>query len=221
MFRLISIVSFAAVFGGIFLHHLLFPCGYEKRFAPGTLIRKEVHLLTLLFLEQSLGWAGRFRKLAFLLGLLSFCVLALTGFLPLILGGKLHGYLLMIHATFAPVFIACAAFIAIIGAGRYAFNKADAEAIPQKPLACKCGSDQGCWLTDTGVGAKAGFWVLLFLTLPVTLTMVLSMLPVFGPEGQEFLFHAHRWCTLAFALIAVVELYMLVRIGVLKDTKTN
>lgn len=219
MFRLISLISFAAVFGGIFLHHVLFPCGYEKRFAAGSIVRKKVHLFTLLFLEQSLGWAGRFRKLAFLLGLLSFFVLAMTGFLPLMLGGKLQGYLLMIHATFAPVFIACAAFIALTGAGQYAFKKADADAIPAKPLACKCGSDEGCWLTDTGVGAKAGFWVLLVLTLPVTLTMVLSMLPLFGPEGQEFLFHAHRWFTLIFALTAIIELYMLVRIGVLKDTK--
>jgi hypothetical protein len=46
------------------------------------------------------------------------------------------------------------------------------------------------------------------------------MLPLFGPQGQEFLFHAHRWCALFFALITIVELYMLIRIGVLEDTKT-
>ncbi|MHC5093151.1 MAG: hypothetical protein ACYSO2_04535, partial [Planctomycetota bacterium] len=72
---------------------------------------------------------------------------------------------------------------------------------------------------DTGIGAKAGFWTLIVMSLPVTLTMVLSMLPIFGTHGQKILFHAHRWCALIFALIAMIELYILIRIGVLKDTK--
>ena len=133
-------------------------------------------------------------KIALLFGVLSFCVLGLTGFGPLLLGARLHGYLLMIHATCAPVFIACVAAIAVLGAGRNAFTEKDARG-----------------------GIKAGFWSLLVMTLPVTLTMVLSMLPLFGPSGQEFLFHAHRWCALIFVLIAIVELYMLKRVEVLED----
>lgn len=208
MFRIISIISFLTVLGGIGLHYLMF---------PGALLRKQVHLFTLLFLPQKLGPVGRLRKLAFLLGLLSFCVLLLTGFGPLLFGCRLHGYLLMIHATFAPVFIACTAFVAITSAAPYAFNKKDIEHVP-----CPCreipNRADGCWLTDTGIGAKAGFWVLIVMSLPATLTMVLSMFPLFGPKGQEFLFHAHRWCALIFALTAIVELYMLIRIEVLKDT---
>ena len=209
-FRWISMITFVGLLGCLFLHHLVFPCGYKSRFSFGSLIRKMAHLFTLLFLPQKLGPAGRLCKLAFLLGLLSFCVLALTGFGPLVFGSRLQGYLLMIHATFAPVFIACAAVIAVLGAGRYAFDKTDAEAALH---ICKC----GCWLTDTGVGAKAGFWFLLIMTLPITLTMVLSMFPLFGPAGQEFMFHAHRWCALIFALAAITELYMLVRMGVGED----
>jgi hypothetical protein len=178
-----------------------------------------VYLFTLLFLPQKLGPVGRLRNIAFLVALLSFCVLLLTGFGPLLLGCRLHGYLLMIHATFAPVFIACAAFIAITGAGQYAFDKKDIEHIPS-PCWKLFNRADGCWFSDTGIGAKAGFWTLLVLSLPVTLTMVLSMLPLFGTHGQEILFHAHRWSALIFALIAMIELYILIRIGVLKDTKT-
>ena len=217
MFQWISIIGFATVITAILLHALLFPCGYSPRFSLGALIRKKVHLFTLLLTEQKLNWPTKFRKLVFLLGLLSFLVLLATGFGPLLFGARLHGVLLMIHATFAPVFIGCAAVVAILGAGQYCFNKKDTQS-----LQCGCNDDSNtsCWLTDSGVGAKVGFWVLLLMSLPVTLTMVLSMLPLFGPEGQEFLFYAHRWSALVFALTAIVELYMLVRIGVLKDIKT-
>ncbi|MHC4386482.1 MAG: hypothetical protein ACYSUG_05765 [Planctomycetota bacterium] len=219
MFRIISIISFLVVLGGIGLHHLIFSSGYKNRFSLVSLLRKMVYLFTLLFLPQKLGPVGRLRNIAFLVALLSFCVLLLTGFGPLLLGCRLHGYLLMIHATFAPVFIACAAFIAITGAGQYAFNKGDAEQFPSPCWKLPKRAD-GCWLADTGIGAKAGFWMLIVMSLPVTLTMVLSMLPIFGPEGQGFLFNTHRWCALVFGLTAIVELYILIRIEVFKDTKT-
>jgi hypothetical protein len=217
MFRWISIIGFSGVFAGLFLHHLIFPCGYQPRFSVGSLIRKKVHLLTLLFPEQKLRLPGKIRKLIFVLGMLSFCVLLLTGFGPLLFGHKLAGYWLMIHATFAPVFIGCAAMVVLLGAGEYAFNKKDAEAVPRR---CFCSDPSGgCWLTDSGVGAKAGFWLLAALSLPVTLTMVLSMLPLFGTEGQEWLFRLHRWSALFFALTAIVELYMLIRMEVIKEIR--
>ncbi len=214
MFQWISIISFVVVLAGILMHSLLFPCGYKPRFSPNTCIRKLVHLFTLIFPVQKLTFWGKIRKLVFLLGLLSFVVLLLTGFSPVFFGCRLEGYWLMIHATFAPVFIGCAAVVALLGAGQYRFNKADCRTVP-----CICGRSEtnGCWLTDTGIGVKAGFWLLLILSLPVTLTMVLSMMPWFGTDGQEFLYHAHRWSALAFGLTAVVELYMLIRMGIREE----
>lgn len=215
MFQWISMIGFAVVFAGMILHHLIFPCGYKPRFTAGSLIRKKVHLLTLLLPEQKRCLPGKLRKLIFLLGLLSFGVLLLTGFGPLLFGYKLGGYWLMIHATFAPVFIGCAAIVVLLGAAEYAFNRKDADAIQHR----FCSRKDGCWLTDSGVGAKAGFWLLAALTLPVTLTMVLSMLPLFGTDGQEMLFQLHRWSALFFALTALVELYMLIRMDVIKEIR--
>jgi len=215
-FRVFSIIAFAVVLGCLLLHGLIFSCGYECRFWLGSLVRHIMNLFVQLFQPQKPVLVGRLPKLAFLLGLLSFCVLLLTGFGPLLFGCRLQGYLVMIHVTFAPVFIVCTAFIAIAGAATYAFNRKDADAIQHR----FCSRKEGCWVTDSGVGAKAGFWVLVAMSLPVTLTILLCMLPLFGPEGQEFMFHAHRWCSLFFALTAIVELYMLMRIGVLKNTKT-
>jgi hypothetical protein len=218
MFRWVAIISFGVVFTGLFLHHLLFPCGYKPRFSPGSLIRKKVHLFILLFPEQKLSLPGKIRKFIFLLGLLSFVVLLLTGFTPLMLGSRLAGYWLIIHATFAPIFIGCTALLALLGAGQYRFKKEDLNVIGTDYKKSETGV---CWLADTGIGAKAGFWLLLVLSLPVTLTMVLSMFPLFGTHGQELLYHLHRWCGLVFACIAMVELYMLIRMGILEDTKTK
>ena len=101
MFQWISIIGFVAVIGAILLHALSFPLGYSPRFSLGSLIREKVHLFTLLFPEQKLNWPTKFRRFVFVLGLFSFCILLATGFGPLLFGCRLHGYLLMIHATFA------------------------------------------------------------------------------------------------------------------------
>lgn len=213
MFRWIAMICFAFLVMVILLHHVLFPCGYEKRFSIGSMFRKCIHMVTTLFLPQRLNWPGRFLKLAFLLGLLSFIVLFATGFGPLLFGWRLQGWLLMIHASFAPVLIACAAAAAILGAGRFAFLKKDVE----QAAVCRLSPARCCWLTDSGLGAKAGFWMLLFLSLPLTLTMVLSMLPWLGEDWQNFMFHAHRWSALAFALTAMLEFYMLARLEIRRD----
>lgn len=132
--------------------------------------------------------------MAYLLGLLSLVVLAGTGFGPIVFGDRLQGYLLMVHVTFAPLFIICVVLIAVLAAGKFPFP---------------------------GKLARSGFWLLLTLALPVILTMTLSMLPVFGAKGQEFLFEAHRWSALGFSLITIIELYMLIRMKVQKDSSVS
>ena len=204
MFQIVSMISFIVVLGGIGLHRLV----YSNRQGP------ETHIS----LGKCRTGPGYFQKLAFLFGLFTFSVLLFTGFGPLLSGLRLQGYLLMIHATFAPFFIASVAFIAVTGAEQYAFNEKDIEQIPC-PFRKFPNRVEGCWLTDTGLGAKVGFWTLLVMSLPVTLSMVLSMLPLFGPKGQDFLFQAHRWSALIFALTLIVELYILIRMRASKDTK--
>jgi peptidoglycan/LPS O-acetylase OafA/YrhL len=153
MFRTVSLIAFIAVIGGILLHHLLFPCGPGSRFTLSAIIRKKVHLFTLLFLEQSLNWGSRLRKLAFLLGLLSFAVLLLTGFVPMLLGGRLEGYWLMLHATFAPVLIACGAVVVITGAQQYSFRKRDIDSLTG--LWKTRLTRNTCWLSDCSAARRS------------------------------------------------------------------
>ena len=66
------------------------------------------------------------RILVYLVALFSFVVLALTGFYPvLILGRHITGYLVMIHATFAPVFAVCLAILAVLWARQCCFVPGD------------------------------------------------------------------------------------------------
>jgi len=132
----------------------------------------------------------KMRQMILLLGLLSFLVLLVSGFAPLMIGMHVQGYGLMIHAIFAAVFISCLAMLAVV-----------------------------FWPSDTGVGTKVLFWFLLLMSLPLTLSMVLSMFPLFGTDGQVWLLQLHRICAMAFSLALVLELCMLIRMKVIKDMR--
>lgn len=187
MFRWISILSFLIFVGGIGLHVLLFPFSASGRWRFTDILRTNVHVFTLLFVDQNLNRIGRLKKLIGLLGLLSFLVLLVTGFGPLWFGGRLSGWLLMVHVTFAAVFIGCAALMALGWAQGMVFRGVSA------------------------VGEKLCFWALVFVSLPLSLSSILSMFTFFGTDGQEFLFDLHRWTALVFSCIAVIFIYLLIR----------
>ena len=190
MFRVAALVGFAIVFAVIFLHAMIFPCRWKRS--------RAIPEVTLVFVIDSLVCLGL---------RISFVGLLLTGFLPVLFGEKLHGYLLMLHATCAPVFIGCAALFVLMRAERFSFGQKDADLI-RSGLKCK-----GCWLTDSGLGAKVGFWVLAGLTIPLTMTIVLSMFPLFGTFWQGVMLEAHKWCALIFSMVIVFEVYSLLRTG--------
>ncbi len=212
MFETISLLLLVIVFGVIFIHYMVVPCGCKPELTIGGLIILNIkNILKLIFTGEK-KWLVRLRVLAFWLGAFSFAILFLTGFTPLVSGVRLQGYLLMLHATFAPVFLVCAMVVVLGGAAQYCFTAKDGE-ILSKPAEYKGGL--GGILTDTGIAAKACFWILAIMTLPLTLSMVLSMLPLFGTDMQEFLFEAHRWSALIFAAFAIFELYILLRLQIL------
>jgi cytochrome b subunit of formate dehydrogenase len=115
--------------------------------------------------------------------------LGITGFYPvLVLKESIHGYWLILHAVFAPVFVICLAGLVVMWAGNCCFNKNDWP-----------------WLQ------KICFWLIVILALPVILSIVLSMFSLFGTQGQEFLLQLHRYSALLLALIAIVYTYLIIR----------
>src|SRR4030042_5070192 len=112
MFQTILIVAFLVSICALALNCIISPCRECWRHP----LRKLIQLFTLLLIEQKLSPVGVLRKLVYLLALLCFVVLAFTGFYPtVVLGEHISGYLIMVPATFAPIFAICLAVPAVLG----------------------------------------------------------------------------------------------------------
>ena len=209
MYRTISIAAFLITLGGIGLNCILWPCKECWRHP----LKKLAQLFTLLFIEQKLSLAGVFRKLVYLLALRCFVVLALTGFYPtLVLGEHISGYLVMIHATFAPIFAICLAILAVMWASNCRFTSNDwpwFQRFVQRITLTKS-ADEGAHC-ESCLGQRIAFWLIIFLALPLILSIVLSMFPYFGTHWQELLLTIHRYTAVAFALAVIVHTYLLIR----------
>ena len=177
-------------------------------------MRKLIQLFTLLLVEQKLSPVGVLRKLVYLLALLCFVVLAVTGFYPtVILGEHISGYLLMVHATFAPVFAICLAILAVMWARNCRFNRSDwpwFQRIVQRVTLVKSAGEEA-HRESSGLGQKITFWLIIFLALPLGLSIILSMFALFGTYWQELLLGIHRYTALVFALMVIVHTYLFVR----------
>lgn len=201
MFRIVSIIGFVITIVGIVCHYIALSAGKGCRWRPIDILRKLVYLLTLLFLEQRLGAIGILRKLVYLLALLCLVVLAVTGFYPtLILGKHLSGYLLMMHATFAPVFAGCVAVLAVMWAHNCRFDK---NSLQQESVNKATG--EKCEL-----GQKISFWLIVSLAVPLILSIMLIMFPLFGTDIQKLLLNLHRYSSLLLALAAIVHTYLII-----------
>ena len=197
MYQTISIIAFLITLAGIILHRLVSP-SRKKRQRKST--KKSI--------------VGVLRMLVYLVALLCFMVLAVTGFYPtLVLGEHISGYLVMVHATFAPVFAVCLAVLAVMWASRCRFAYSDwpwFERIVQWVTLAKSSSEEAP-SKSSGLGQKMTFWLIIFLALPLILSIVLSMFPLFGTHWQELLLGVHRYTALVFALVVIVHTYLVIR----------
>jgi len=214
MFREISIAGFIIVFVGIVIHCIIFRpkanelFGADRRLRILDPLRALVFLLTLLFIPQKLTLVGVLRKLVYLLALLCFVVLLVTGFFPrLVLQKGICGYWLMLHATASPVFAACVAILACFWAHNCRLDKKYwpwLQRILQRQTAEMPAPEKH------ELARKVAFWLIIFLALPLILSPVLSMFPLFGTHWQELLAQLHRYTALLLALVIIVHTYLMV-----------
>ena len=153
------------------------------------------------------------RILVYLVALFSFVILALTGFYPvLILGEHITGYLVMVHATFAPVFAGCLAVLAILWARQCRFTPGDLPWFERliKLVTLTPRTDEA-QRRRSGLGQKITFWLIIFLALPLGLSILLSMYPLVGTHCQEVLLSLHRYTAYVFSLVVIVHTVLLLR----------
>jgi cytochrome b subunit of formate dehydrogenase len=210
MFRTLSIIVFLVPFAGIVLRQIALvyrSAGYPWRYDD--VLKKLTYLLTLLLLQQRPSLLGRLKKLAYVLACICFLVLAFTGFYPpLVLGRHLSGHFPMVHVTVGGVFAVCLAILVLSWAHQHRFNESDLHKL-QNFVRRKPDEDLAAW--KFCVGQKTAFWLIALLALPLMLSIVLSMFPLFGMEGQHFLAEVHRYSALAFASVGIVHTYLTVQ----------
>jgi hypothetical protein len=136
----------------------------------------------------------------FSITLLTFVILAFTGIIPvLILNEHMSGIFLIIHVTIAPVFAIALALTALFWAHFQQFNNVDLELLKkvreQKKNPRLKYHAQTFW-------PKILFWLFLALSVPASLSMIISMFPFIGTNGQNTMLNIHQYTTLSLLIIA-------------------
>ncbi|OHB65971.1 MAG: hypothetical protein A2Y76_14735 [Planctomycetes bacterium RBG_13_60_9] len=210
MYQTVSVIALLVTIIGIAAHWVLVPAG-----GPRNVLQGGVHVFTLLLIEQRSSLLGALKKLVYLLSVLCFIVLAITGFWPVLVRGEhISGFLMMIHATFAPIFALCLAIIAVTWAGSNRFTADDCPWVSKllrRVTRLSIPADERPWPCSVLV-QKATFWLLMFLALPLILSIIVSMFHVLGTGWQHITLTIHRWTGLVFVIVAIVHTYSTIRI---------
>jgi cytochrome b subunit of formate dehydrogenase len=143
----------------------------------------------------------------YLATLLSVFILALTGFLPVIVFGQpISNIPLMLHLVLAPFFAIGITALALLWSQRHRFTKNDWEPLRQRRLKKHAGTE-----TDPDVWQKICFWLSVLLAVPVIVSTIFMMYPLYGTAGQEWLLHLHGYAGLLLLAVAVVHTYLILR----------
>jgi cytochrome b subunit of formate dehydrogenase len=199
MFQKVSIVAFIITLVFIILHRVVVR---SNKGLPGNSTGGRLSII------------GKLRILVYLAVLFCFIVLAITGFYPtLILGKHITGYLIMVHATFAPIFAVCLAVLAIMWARRWRFAGGDWPWFERVVRWATSTNNPGDNIPGKSydLGRKISFWLIIFLALPLILSIVLSMFPLFGTHWQEILLSTHRYTAMVFSMVAILHTYFIIR----------
>lgn len=138
----------------------------------------------------------------------SFVVLAITGFWPAVLGQRLSGWWMMAHVAFGGVFAAAVAAMAVRWAHECRFSDHDWPKHRGQALFSQTTRKESQSPSKFGPCQKALFWFAVLSGLVTTLTMMVSMTPIFGPEGIEVLLVIHQWSALALLAAIIVHAYL-------------
>jgi hypothetical protein len=118
-------------------------------------------------------------------------LLALLGFTATILGRPMTGYLLLAHVAVGGAFTVCLAATALWWAEAHGVGRLEEV------------DESGSGGDRLGVLRKTLFWCFVVLGFGSVATALLSMVPVFGPDGIDVLSALHRWCALLLVMVGI------------------
>ncbi|MHC4115354.1 MAG: hypothetical protein ACYSSL_08565 [Planctomycetota bacterium] len=138
--------------------------------------------------KKRIDWLALFTKFLYVAALLTFLLLAVTGFNAFfITHTSLSGYFLMVHTIAGAVFAVCLALLSLMCSGNNRLNTG-----------------------REGIARRICFWLLMVLALPLIFSLVLAMLHFCPAETQEPLLLWHSYAAVLFTLVAIVHFYLMI-----------
>jgi len=134
--------------------------------------------------------------------LLQFFIMLFTGFVPLLFtGDNLTGTFLLIHVTIAPLISMSFALMIVLLANANRFDDSDITS-------SNTDGENGTTLKSSAY-IKINFWLITVLSLPAMISIILSMFPLFGTEGQINLLDIHRYSVLIISVLVIFQIGLL------------
>ena len=197
MFRVLSIVTIIGLI--IWLHRLFnksklsFSEVLSNYFIS---LKNSICRLKLLKTQNSLANLTLLKRMIYLFTLFLFFIMALSAFIPLILfGDSLSGIFLLIHVSVAPLFSIFLAILIILFAHSNQFSKYDLDN----------SKNNGIFIFNQMGYIKITFWLIVFFSIPTMISVILTMFPLFGTEGQLYLLEIHRYSTLIVLILVILH----------------
>jgi hypothetical protein len=207
MFRIISILAIGGVIAAL-------ARDAKRRFGTWPAVRQVflsgIRDAFVLRVGSAEGWVPRTvagaRKSSYLLAMVLAAVLATTGFLQVIVtGSHLTGTLLLVHIIAAPLFALTLAAASLLWSHDQQVREQD---LPVLSGLIRTGTITG----SNGLAALARllYWIVLVLALPLILSIILSLFPLFGTEGEITLIGLHGYSALALVAVTLLHGYILI-----------
>ncbi|MBC8875763.1 MAG: hypothetical protein H8E44_40570 [Planctomycetes bacterium] len=167
----------------------------------GAMVLVAMHLILALCTRREVVRKSRWNlweKLVYLASIGSVAMLGATAFFGLLRHGILEGWLLFAHMFGAGAFVVVLPVLAITWceASRFGGRRGGEEDEDAAP--------RFSWIP------KVMFWIILVSGLTVTLTMLLSMLPLYGTDCLHDLLDVHRYAGLVAVVATVFHFYTVV-----------
>lgn len=147
------------------------------------------------------------RRFAYVVALVSFVILTVSGFLPVMFGSPASGLALLFHLTVAPVFAISLAALAILWAHRHRFDANDL--LQWRRWRERLDSSECEAPRYPNVWQKVTFWLIISSSVPLLLSVVIGMTSWFGTEGQEYLLLLHGYAALVLVAATVIHIGLL------------
>lgn len=224
MFRLVSIAVFAVL--------LIWTVLYLRSRSKNSNRAIVTDFLRSAFRRQGLRSLAGIRNNAYALTWILFALLTISGFLSVaIFGAHLSGILLLIHVTAAPFFAIMLAALIVLSAHKHRFLQSDWSAlrdmfrkknnpetdmvdstpgpdrseIPNSKFQKTTIQKKGLASPDTNTVQKICFWVIAILSLPLILSIILSMSDLFSAENQASFLNTHSYSALLILIVFVAH----------------